>query len=166
MGVSKNNGTPKSSILIGFSIINHPFWGTPIFGNTHMFPIRIGPIDVMTQKPNTDSTIMEDWTSVDNWNKEQKTWLFTVYRGWLILPMYVGIMINHYKDPYSTTSIVKCLRVFFLARPTWTLKMKVYKDCFPFQSGDVRILFADRIPFCSHPKLKTHMRKDGMSEKR
>ena len=36
MGVSKNNGTPKSSILIGFSIINHPFWGTPIFGNTHV----------------------------------------------------------------------------------------------------------------------------------
>ena len=28
---------PKSSILIGFSIINHPFWGTPIFGNTHVF---------------------------------------------------------------------------------------------------------------------------------
>ena len=36
MGVSKNNGTPKSSILIVFSIINHPFWGTPIFGNTHI----------------------------------------------------------------------------------------------------------------------------------
>ncbi len=26
MGVSKNRGTPKSSILIGFSIIIHPFW--------------------------------------------------------------------------------------------------------------------------------------------
>ena len=36
MVVSKNNGTPQSSILIGFSIINHPFWGTPIFGNIHM----------------------------------------------------------------------------------------------------------------------------------
>ena len=36
MGVSKNSGTPKSSILIGFSIINHPFWGTPIFGNTQI----------------------------------------------------------------------------------------------------------------------------------
>ena len=36
MGVSENSGTPKLSILIGFSIINHPFWGTPIFGNTHM----------------------------------------------------------------------------------------------------------------------------------
>ena len=32
----KTSGTPKSSTLIGFSIINHPFWGTPIFGNAHM----------------------------------------------------------------------------------------------------------------------------------
>ena len=39
MDVSENNGTPKSSILIGFSIINHPFWGTPIFGNTHMVDV-------------------------------------------------------------------------------------------------------------------------------
>ena len=36
MGVSENRGTPKSSILRGFSIINHPFWGTPIFGNIHV----------------------------------------------------------------------------------------------------------------------------------
>ena len=27
----KKKGTPKSSILIGFSLINHPFWGTPNF---------------------------------------------------------------------------------------------------------------------------------------
>ena len=39
MGVSKNRGTPKSSILIGFPLINHPFWGTTIFGNTHMFQL-------------------------------------------------------------------------------------------------------------------------------
>ena len=36
MGVSKISGTPKSSILIGVSLINHPFWGTPIFGNAHI----------------------------------------------------------------------------------------------------------------------------------
>ena len=36
MDVSENSGTPKSSILIGFSIINHPFWGTTIFGNIHI----------------------------------------------------------------------------------------------------------------------------------
>ena len=42
MGVSQNRGTPNSSILIGFSIINHQFWGTPIFGNTHMGPQKNG----------------------------------------------------------------------------------------------------------------------------
>ena len=32
MDVSENNGTSKSSILIGFSIVNHPFWGfSPYF---------------------------------------------------------------------------------------------------------------------------------------
>ena len=36
LDVSKNSGTPKSSILIGFSIINHPFRDTPIFGSTHL----------------------------------------------------------------------------------------------------------------------------------
>ena len=43
MGVSKNRGTSKSSISIGFSIINHPFWGTPIFGNTHVNHIKSLP---------------------------------------------------------------------------------------------------------------------------
>jgi len=37
MDVSDNSGTPKSSILIGFSIINHAFWGTPFFGNIHIW---------------------------------------------------------------------------------------------------------------------------------
>ena len=41
MDVSENNDTPKSSIFIGFSIINHPFWGTTIFGNTHIVSIVI-----------------------------------------------------------------------------------------------------------------------------
>ena len=35
MDVSENNGTPKSSILMRCFIINHPFWGTFIFGNTY-----------------------------------------------------------------------------------------------------------------------------------
>ena len=42
--VSKNNGTPKSSILRGFSIINHPFWGTPIFGNIQVKPVGLSPL--------------------------------------------------------------------------------------------------------------------------
>ena len=40
LGVSKNNGTPKSSILIGFSIINHLFWGMyPYFWKHPMAPV-------------------------------------------------------------------------------------------------------------------------------
>ena len=34
---------PNSSILVGFSIRNHPFWGTPIFGNTQIYVLK--PID-------------------------------------------------------------------------------------------------------------------------
>ena len=38
MDVSENSGFPPPNhpILIGCSIINHPFWGSPIFGNTQM----------------------------------------------------------------------------------------------------------------------------------
>ena len=36
VAVSENRGTPKSSILIGFSIINHQFWGIPILGPPHI----------------------------------------------------------------------------------------------------------------------------------
>ena len=45
MDVSKNSGTPKSSILIRFSIINHPFWGILICGNAHMYSKFILPVD-------------------------------------------------------------------------------------------------------------------------
>ena len=50
MGVSKNNATPKSSIFIGFSI-NHPFWGTPIFGNTRIVILQ----DVVARRSNQRS---------------------------------------------------------------------------------------------------------------
>ena len=56
MGVSKNRGTPKSSILIGFSIVNHPFWGTTIFGNTHLF-LNVNNLD----KPTLPHIIMLQW---------------------------------------------------------------------------------------------------------
>ena len=45
MDVSENSGTPKSSISIGFSIINHPFWGTTIFGNTYMVILKDFPFN-------------------------------------------------------------------------------------------------------------------------
>ena len=50
MGVSENSGTPKSSILIGFSIINHPFWGTPIF-ETPIYVIRDFDLSILGALP-------------------------------------------------------------------------------------------------------------------
>ena len=48
LGVSKNSGIPKSSILIWFSLINHPFWGkTPYFWkhpHHEMFVKQIRPL--------------------------------------------------------------------------------------------------------------------------
>ena len=45
-GCFQKKGYPQSSILIGFSIINHPFWGIPIFGNTHI--LLIGMMEYIT----------------------------------------------------------------------------------------------------------------------
>ena len=42
LGVSENSGTPKSSILIGFSIINHPFWGTLFWKPLSTNPFKQG----------------------------------------------------------------------------------------------------------------------------
>ena len=49
-------GTPKSSILIGLSIINHPFWGTAIFGNTHMYPEKKNSVGVDEVRVCTEET--------------------------------------------------------------------------------------------------------------
>ena len=58
--VSENSGTPKSSILIGFSIINHPFWGTPIFGNTQScdFNLLTGKLPTRTPSLETTGTVV------------------------------------------------------------------------------------------------------------
>ena len=58
MNVSENSGTPKSSILIGFSITNYPFWGTTIYGNTHISSacfgfVRCCSLVIVTQKKTT-----------------------------------------------------------------------------------------------------------------
>ena len=43
MRVSINGGYPKSSMFKGFSMINHQFWGIPIYGRLHTNElIRLG----------------------------------------------------------------------------------------------------------------------------
>ena len=61
MGVSENSGTPKSSTLIGFSILNHPFWGTPILGNIHIVP------GSSTSNPMNGALVMASFTRQKSW---------------------------------------------------------------------------------------------------
>ena len=79
---------PKSSILIGFSIINHPFWGTPIFGNTHttvasngfhewkrlIFTTNSTPPKLTSQKQLTSARW--ECLSFPKWQKAQKKLMF------------------------------------------------------------------------------------------
>ena len=62
LGVSKNSGTPKSSILIGFALINHPFWGTIIFGNTQLASLWNLTGRVATPEPGTQMDLRRTWT--------------------------------------------------------------------------------------------------------
>ena len=36
-------GSPKSSGLMGLSLLNHPIWGTPIYRNPHTLSIKDAP---------------------------------------------------------------------------------------------------------------------------
>ena len=47
MDVSKNSGTPKSSMLIGFSIIFTIHFGVALFLETPVCKHTVGPIDRM-----------------------------------------------------------------------------------------------------------------------
>ena len=95
MGVSKNSGTPKSSILIGCSIINHPFWGIPIFGNTHIGIQQVGYGDFPCK------VAVDTWSALifgfrdgmilgrfshqrSNQRKTLPTWPSSFYTAWII----------------------------------------------------------------------------------
>ena len=53
--------TSKSSIIIGVSILNHPFWGTPMYGNPHKYVhiacAYINPILDLYQLNRTSSSL-------------------------------------------------------------------------------------------------------------
>ena len=53
---------------------------------------------------------------INRWAMKKGPWLFRVFLGDQKLPSYMGIIINHYKDPYKPTSIMESRRVFFVAQ--------------------------------------------------
>ena len=64
---------------------------------------------MMAQKPSLGMFVLEG--SLIEHCKENN-WLFRVFFGDEMLPSDVGIIMNHYKDPSSTTSIMECHKLF------------------------------------------------------
>ena len=55
-----NGGTSKSSILVGFSHINHLFWGNPIYGNPHMMHLKnASPFQILDES--SDHSSLTSW---------------------------------------------------------------------------------------------------------
>ena len=47
----------------------------------------------------------------EQWKKGP--WLVALFRGWNTTLCYIGIIIDHYKDPYKPTSIMESKKCFF-----------------------------------------------------
>ena len=92
MGVSKHRGTRKSSMLIRFSIINHPFWGfPPIFGNIHIWSEEILPWLRLPSKLLACSIHHEEGSRDSQSLQGSEFW---VYKGWSPSPFHhVGFQI-------------------------------------------------------------------------
>ena len=100
--VSVNGGTPKSSILIGFSLINHPFWGFPIYGNP---PTIAAPRPCDPDVTNSmESGVLADWGyrfrqvelynhQVGRWSLVERLMLFVCFDHW------IGLRENLHRKP-------------------------------------------------------------------
>ena len=69
MDVSENSGAPKASILIGYSIINHPFWGP----TTHISLQRCINVSV-PGFPDPAESAWQRPTHLGAWSKTRWAW--------------------------------------------------------------------------------------------
>ena len=80
MDVSENSGfyPPNHPFLIGFSIINHPFWGTPIFGTLISYYILLFAVShsylfhCSPRHPTFTMTVVERWNDLHKKRVTQK----------------------------------------------------------------------------------------------
>ena len=127
--MSPKIGVPRNHpILIGFSIINHPCLGYPyfqkppyisqfgffvlpknlpglglVFGKTLVS--KIPPVwwNLTRKQPPFEKI----WGTLGTTERHEKTgtWLVRVYIGNEILPSYIRVIVNQYRDPYKPTRI-------------------------------------------------------------
>ena len=116
MGVSKNTGTTKSSILIGFSMINHPFWGYPYFWK-HPYQID----EYIVGKRNSTVSHKKLQSEVSHGNKDEKNATHTFF--WTSLVLFsIAPFSSHDKTKITTTSTTKH-QVVFVAGGRWSIRV-------------------------------------------
>ena len=103
LGVSKNSGTPKSSILIGISIINQPFWGKHPYSRKHPTEFTPDPQELIIALNVTTwgfSLGLVTWCHGGRWGgfwplgKNKKTWDFLrlALGGWVLVVDFCGLL--------------------------------------------------------------------------
>ena len=118
---------PKSSSLMGFSIINQPVSGTPIYGNSQNLGVKLGSIFVATvsllrQKPGSGTIPCRSYQrftseiDVHSWSKEglDVELLFSLQRG-IQLTFTSGIVAK-----LTTVGVGDRLLVFYHVLPIYT----------------------------------------------
>ena len=105
---SINGGTPNSSILVGFSGIDHPFLGTPLLGNPQMFSwFMLGTLVDLSDVRWMHRMILGHKRKLafdpENWqNEDYKGWRLIKYRdspdlwGLLAFPMLWGYLFTRF----------------------------------------------------------------------
>ena len=154
MDVSEDSGTPKSSILIGFSIINHPFWGTAIFGNIHISFHKCFCVNDLPLPPHFPMFFF--------WKDDPFFAELTVYETLCFASRLVGQSNQHAQQEAilggTTSQPVRCFGCFFFATEVrhetsdfWLKSARIHQiTCFflfrlycnkPFSSGFLVAVF-------------------------
>ena len=108
---------PNHPILISFSIIHHPFWGTTIFSkhpsihfHLQLLSLRDFLASQISPRLNPRSMIARSCFKSPPKRKlsnGKKTWL---------LPLVIGFFkISYYRNPYQTASILESNQFFFFS---------------------------------------------------
>ena len=139
MGVSKNRDTPKSSILIGFSIINHPFWGYQYFWKP---PYRAksysgcccGAKNLPTTLSTSEKTV-RFWNASGTWERtviqtswkgESPTSAFRTHMTFHYTDRLIGIITMAYGNPYIKLGRCNPPKTQQITRVNWSLLTWIY----------------------------------------
>ena len=84
-----------------------------------------GPIAFMLCEPGKPGKFGRGKTG-EPWNKGPPGWwLFRIYRGWKTTQVCGDYFINHFKDPYQTSSILETKMIFFRWVPILGVEIKL-----------------------------------------